>query len=135
MKYFSMVEMYQSATARFLHLNNEPQGEVVENIKALVRHVLDPARELLGRPIRVNSGYRSPQLNRILGGVGNSQHIKGEAADLYAGSPMMNKKLYEILLSLPFDQLIWERGNDEGPEWVHVSYRRNGKNRGEVLRL
>lgn len=134
MKYFTMAEMTNSAVARILHIGNKPDAEAAENLKALVMNVLDPARERIGMPIRVNSGYRSQQLNKAVGGVSDSQHLLGEAADVRVGSPEMNKRLYEVLLELPFDQLIWEQGSDVGPAWIHVSYKRNGKNRREVLR-
>lgn len=134
MKYFTMAEMTNSAVARILHIGNKPDAETAENLKALVMNVLDPARERIGMPIRVNSGYRSQQLNKAVGGVSDSQHLLGEAADVRVGSPAMNKRLYEVLLELPFDQLIWEQGSDVGPAWIHVSYKRNGKNRREVLR-
>lgn len=135
MKYFTIPELSDSAVARRLRINNKPDAEATKNLKELVRVVLDPARELLKMPIRVNSGYRSLSLNRAVGGVENSQHIYGEAADVSVGSVVANKQLFDILLRLPFDQLIWEKGNDEGPAWIHVSYRCNGRNRGEVLRL
>lgn len=134
MKYFTMAEMTNSAVARILHIGNKPDAEAAENLKALVMNVLDPARERIGMPIRVNSGYRSQQLNKAVGGVSDSQHLLGEAADVRVGSQAMNKRLYEVLLELPFDQLIWEQGSDVGPAWIHVSYKRNGKNRREVLR-
>lgn len=135
MKFFTLAELTDSATARILHISNKPTAEEVKNLEALVDNILDPARELLGMPIRVSSGYRAPRVNRAVGGVSNSQHMKGEAADISVGSLALNRKLYDVILSLPFDQLIWERGNDEGPAWVHVSYKRDGENRGEVLRL
>lgn len=135
MKFFSMAELTDSATARLLHIDNKPDTEALKNIEALVLNILDPARELLGVPIKVSSGYRSPELNRAVGGVSNSQHTKGEAADVNTGQPELNKKLYDILLAMPFDQLIWERGTDAAPDWLHVSYKRNGANRKEVLRL
>ena len=135
MKYFIIEELTDSAVARQLHIDNTPDKMCIQNLQALVEHVLDPAREALGKPIRVNSGYRCPRLNKCVGGVDNSQHIKGEAADIDTGHPAENKRLFEILLKLPFDQLIWERGNDKAPAWIHVSYKRNGNNRGEVLRL
>ena len=128
MKYFTMAEMTNSAVARILHIGNKPDAEAAENLKALVMNVLDPARERIGMPIRVNSGYRSQQLNKAVGGVSDSQHLLGEAADVRVGSQAMNKRLYEVLLELPFDQLIWEQGSDVGPAWIHVSYKRNGKN-------
>lgn len=133
MKYFIIEELTDSAVARQLHIDNTPDKMCIQNLQALVEHVLDPAREALGKPIRVNSGYRCPRLNKCVGGVDNSQHIKGEAADIDTGHPAENKKLFEILLKLPFDQLIWERGNKQGPAWIHVSYKRNGENRKEVL--
>ena len=133
MKYFIIEELTDSAVARQLHIDNTPDKMCIQNLQALVEHVLDPAREALGKAIRVNSGYRCPRLNKCVGGVDNSQHIKGEAADIDTGHPAENKKLFEILLKLPFDQLIWERGNKQGPAWIHVSYKRNGENRKEVL--
>lgn len=135
MKYFTMSELVHSAVARRLHYVNEPGTVERLNLEALVLNVLDPARERLGQSIYVSSGYRSPSLNVVVGGVANSQHTKGEAADVYTASPQGNRKLYEILLTMPFDQLIWERGDDDAPDWVHVSYCRSGRNRGEVLRL
>ncbi|MBO7317945.1 MAG: peptidase M15 [Bacteroidales bacterium] len=133
MKFFTIEELCDSAVARRLHLDNTPPALAIENLTALVEQVLDPARTILGKPIRINSGYRCEQLNKCVGGVSNSQHLCGEAADLYTGSTDGHRQLFEILLNLPFDQLIWERGNNRGPAWIHVSYRRNGDNRGEVI--
>ena len=82
MKYFNMSELTHSAVARSLHLDNHPPEEVCLNIEALVEHVLDPARELLGKPLYVSSGYRSARLNQAVGGAVNSQHLRGEAADV-----------------------------------------------------
>lgn len=133
MKYFTLQEFFHSAVARARRIPNTPDDSAIANLQALVDNVLDPARELLGLPISVNSGYRSPALNKAVGGVADSQHLLGQAADITTYSTVGNRRLYEILLKLPFDQLIWERGNDKGPAWIHVSYRREG-NRGEVLR-
>ena len=133
MIYFSIAELIDSALARQLHIDNTPTPEVVDNLTALVEHILDPARCALGSAIRVNSGYRCQTLNKCVGGAWNSQHLIGEAADLCTGSPQQNRKLFDILLNMPFDQLMWERGNRKGPAWIHVSYRRNGNNRGEVI--
>lgn len=133
MKYFTLQEFTHSAVARMQKIANTPDDTAIANLRALVEHVLDPARERLGQPVRVNSGYRCHALNRAVGGVPDSQHLLGEAADITTYSTTDNRRLYEILLTLPFDQLIWERGNDKGPAWIHVSYRREG-NRGEVLR-
>ncbi len=135
MKYFTIAELTDSAVARRVGFPNEPDNEAIENIKALIDNVLDPAREAYGAPVKVNSGYRCAKLNSMLGGVSDSQHLKGQAADLTTGTLTGNKRLYDILLDLPFDQLIWERGSAYGPAWIHVSYKRKGKNRGEVLFL
>lgn len=133
MKYFTIAELTDSALARQLHIDNTPTPEVTENLTALAVHILDPARESLQKPIRVNSGYRCKTLNKCVGGANNSQHLTGEAADICTESLQENRKLFDILLNMPFDQLIWERGNSQGPAWIHVSYRRNGNNRGEVI--
>ena len=103
------------------------------NVVALVEEVLDPAREILGRPIVVNSGYRCERHNRDVGGVRNSQHLRGEAADIApAGLPLTAdglQKLARILVEQNrFDQLIVY------PRFLHVSYKRNGGNRHQVLR-
>lgn len=135
MKYFTLSEFVDSMVARRYGIDNTPSAGAVANIEALVSYVLDPAREAYGAPVRINSGYRCRRLNTAVGGSARSQHLRGEAADLNTGSLQGNKRLYEILHNLPHDQLIWERGNDKGPAWVHVSYKRNGDNRGEELRL
>ena len=135
MKYFTLSEFVDSMVARRYGIDNTPSAGVIANIEALVSCVLDPAREAYGAPVRINSGYRCSRLNAAVGGSARSQHLRGEAADLNTGSLKGKKRLYELLRNLPHDQLIWERGNDKGPAWVHVSYKRNGDNRGEELRL
>ena len=105
-----------------------PDG-VEENLQALVREVLDPARAAYGKPISVNSGYRCQVHNKTVGGVANSQHMKGEAADISAGSIQATREVGKIIEQLgKFDQLIYY------PTFVHVSYKRNGGNRHQVLR-
>ena len=103
-----------------------------ENIRALVEEVLDPAREILGGPVTVNSGYRCAKHNREVGGVSASQHLRGEAADIApAGLPLTADGLQELARILVeqnrFDQLIVY------PRFLHVSYKRNGGNRHQVL--
>jgi len=135
MKYFTIEELTKSETANKLKIDNTPNEKVKENLTALVDNVLDPLRELYGKPIYVNSGYRCEKLNKIVGGVANSQHATGEAADIegYNRSVNENKKLFNLILTsdLPFDQLI----NENNFAWVHVSYKKNGKNRRQVLKL
>ena len=135
MKHFTISEMLKSDTAIKQRLWNGAPKEAEENLRALVDEVLDPLREAYGRPIRVNSGYRCPRLNTLVGGAPNSQHMRGEAADITAGSPEENLKLGRWLeASGKFDQLIYEQCDRNGnPRWIHVSWRR-GWNRKQVLR-
>lgn len=119
MKYFTIAELCRSTTADRLGINNRCHIEHVAKLTALVNNVLDPLREWYNRPIIVNSGYRSPELNAAVKGAKNSQHMAGEAADITAGSKEENKKLFEyIRKNLPFDQLIDEKDF----AWVHVSF-------------
>lgn len=127
-KYFTLEELTTTSTG----LLNAPSRIEIVNLSSLVSNVLDPAREILGKPIRVNSGYRSPAVNAKIGGAKTSQHCKGEAADLDSSD---NALLFRIIRdNFVFDQLIWESGDDNQPAWVHVSYRSMG-NRCEVLKM
>lgn len=131
MKHFTIDELCRSDTARSRGIDNTPTEEVRKNLTALVGNVLDPLRDWYGKPIYVNSGYRCPALNKAVGGVANSQHLTGQAADIDTRDTAENRKLMRrIEDSLDFDQLIWENGG----AWVHVSYRADGKNRRQVLR-
>ena len=130
MKHFTIEELCRSETAQRKGINNTPTDNVRKNLTALVDNVLDPLRDWYGKPIRVNSGYRCPALNKAVGGVANSQHLTGQAADIDTDDRAENRKLMKhIEDSLDFDQLIWENGG----AWVHVSYRSDGKNRRQVL--
>lgn len=131
MKHFTMGELLRSSTADAHGINNTCDISSASALKALAENVLDPAREAMGIPIYVNSGYRCPQLNRLVGGATNSQHTKGEAADITTGTKEGNKALFEYIRdNLPYDQLI----NEKDYSWVHVSYKKSG-NRKEVLSL
>ena len=130
MKYFSISEMLKSDTAIKQRLWNGAPNEAEENLRALVDEVLDPLREAYGRPIRVNSGYRCPKLNTLVGGTPNSQHMRGEAADIQpvVGNEADLPELARILIENgKFDQLIIY------PTFIHVSYRKLGWNRKQVL--
>ena len=127
-KNFTLEEMCASDTARRLGIINTPGEVEVENLQALCENVLQPLRDSIGRPIAINSGYRSVALNRAVGGSMKSQHLKGEAADLSGASGLLRPMFAAIIEEgLPFDQLIWEN------TWVHLSYSRVG-NRGQILR-
>ena len=138
MKYFTIEELTYSQTAVKKGIRNETTPEVEQNLIALVCVVLDPAREKWGKAIHVSSGYRCPELNKAVGGVPTSQHLKGEAADITAGSRRENAELGRLIVkSGCFDQVIFEQSNRECTEcdWIHVSWKRVGSNRRNVLRL
>ena len=119
-------------------IKNEPSAEERLNLEALVENVLDPARAEIGHAVGVSSGFRCKRVNdAIPGSSKTSQHVKGEAADLVAGGPHENLTLAQIIIRQgKFDQLILENvgRKDLWPQWVHVSYKRNGRNRGEILK-
>ena len=126
--------MMRSDTADRRGIDNRCSKEDAERLKKLIENVLDPLREAYGKPIKVNSGYRCPELNKAVGGSKTSDHMKGCAADI-VGTPNTkseNKRLFELVksLDLSFDQLIDEKGFS----WVHVSYR-EGNNRKQVLAM
>ena len=130
MKYFTYSELLKSDTALKHKLWNGAPKEAEENLRALVDMVLDPLREAYGRPIRVSSGYRCPKLNRLVGGSPNSQHTRGEAADIQpvVGNEGDLDELAQILIANgKFDQLILY------PTFIHVSYKRLGWNRKQIL--
>ena len=126
MKYFTVKELIRSETALQLGIDNTPPDSAVKALHELVNNVLDPLREAWGAPIWVNSGYRCPELNRIVGGTPSSQHQLGEAADITVGSPDNNRRLLALIkhLDLPVDQCI----DEKGCRWIHVSHRK-GRNR------
>ena len=139
MKHFTISELLYIPVAVERRLWNGANSEQEQNLKALVDKVLDPARERYGHRILVSSGFRCHELNRIVGGTPHSQHLQGEAADIYTDEGREgNLALGRIIVSLgDFDQLIFEHvnGKDLGPLWLHVSWRRNGGNRHEVRKL
>lgn len=132
-KYFTLQEMTASSTADSLGIvNTIPDDEIKNNIMSLIMKVLDPVREKYGQAIRINSGYRSPQLNAAVGGSNSSQHVKGQAADLTTGTKDGNKILFDIIREHgEYDQLI----DESDFAWVHVSYKRIGYNRKQILKL
>lgn len=133
MKYFTIAELTKSATASRRGIDNTPSSTIKANLIELVDKILDPLREAWGAPIIVSSGYRSPKLNRAVGGAKSSQHMYGQAADIRTVSdkPSENKKLFDLILklNLPYDQLIDEYGYN----WVHVSY--SPRNRKQILHI
>ena len=134
MKYFSIEELCASDTAERKKIDNTPNADARLRMQRLIEQLLDPIRAAWGGPISVNSGYRSPALNKAVRGVSNSQHMKGEAADITVGSQEANKQLFDLIVELrqngriSFDQLI----DETGYSWLHISFKSVG-NRNEVL--
>ena len=143
MKYFTIQELTYSSTAVAKRIDNTPPPEIKVKLMALVNNCLDPIREKWGKPINVNSGFRCPTLNndKDIKGVPTSQHTKGEAADITAGSPRENERLFNMIIAMrvageiEYDQLIDESGKSKIPySWIHISYKSSG-NRGQQLHL
>jgi hypothetical protein len=133
-KNFRLSEFIASQAAERNGISNLPGPEELENLKALVNHVLQPLRDAMEDAIFINSGYRNEEVNRLVGGVVNSQHTTGQAADIEIIS-IDNKELaqYIIDLGLPFDQLIlefYEPGNGPNTGWIHISFDRFANNGG-----
>ena len=126
-KNFSYSEFTKSDTAARKHIQNEiTTFEVRDNIKALVDNLLQPLRDAWGAPLFINSGYRSPELNKAVGGVATSMHTKGQAADVGCSNPYELAKLVKKL-NLQFDQMgLYDT-------FVHLSYRADGENRGQIF--
>ena len=127
-KHVTLAEFENSPTATTHGINNKMSESQIASAKLLCENVFEPLRLYLNTPIKINSGYRSAQLNKMIKGSLTSQHCKAEALDLHIGAKGFNF----IKDKLEFDQLIWEFGNDENPSWVHVSYSK--RNRKQVLK-
>ncbi|MCM1531533.1 MAG: D-Ala-D-Ala carboxypeptidase family metallohydrolase [Bacteroides sp.] len=131
-KYFALKDLIYSRKAEENHIPNQPSATARENLSQLAHNVLDPIRELWGAPLYVTSGYRSRRLNELVGGAENSQHTRGQAADLTTGTPEGNQKLFTLIeqSEIPFDQLI----DENHFQWLHISYSIRG-NRKQSLHL
>lgn len=125
---YKLDEFTQSATAKRLKIDNTPDNSVVNNIISLVQNVMQPLSDNYRGTIIITSGYRCEELNTAVKGSRTSQHMKGEACDFVCADKA--KAFNFIKNNLEFDQLIWEKGDDEQPQWVHVSFCK--KNRKEV---
>lgn len=137
--HFTIEELYASQTAKARGINNKPNVQQMINLVYLCAYVLEPLRVAMNEPIKIGSGFRSKELNKAVGGVYNSQHLKGQAADLCIdGDIKKGERWFEwIRTHCDFDQLIWEHNPKTGSYWVHVSfvYPDFGRNRKQVLRL
>ena len=134
----SVEEVSKSLTAKRKGVDNTPKGDHLNNLISIAQNIFQPIRNHFGAPIFVSSGYRSEALNKAIGGAKTSQHCKGEALDLdndAVGKPSNAEIFYFIYDNLDFDQLIWEFGDTtENPDWVHVSYVSEDKNRNRILK-
>lgn len=126
-------EATKSVTAIRNNISNTPTPEVLIRMKEVANACFEPLRKWYAKAIKVNSFFRCTLLNEKVGGSKTSQHVKGEAIDMDAGSRAENKKLYDwCKANLIFDQLIWEYGDGSGPDWVHISFRK-GNNRNQTV--
>ena len=124
--HFTLSDFIRSETAQAKGIDNTPSLEAVSNLQYLCQQVLEPLRVWLGKPIVINSGYRSSQLNQLVGGVSNSQHLTGEAADIRLPDKATGQLYAEYILEhCRFDQLLFEQ-NAKGTCWLHVSCKRKG---------
>ena len=134
--HFTIEELFASATAKAKGIDNTPNMQQMINLVYLAAYVLEPLRMAMDEPIKIGSGFRCQKLNKAVGGVYNSQHMKGQAADICIdGDIAKGKRWFNYIKDhLPFDQLIWEH-NAKGTYWVHVSFvfPDFGKNRHQVI--
>ena len=134
-KHVSLREGVFSQTATRRDLDNTPNEEQLENMKLVAEKVFEPLREWVGGPIKINSFFRGLPLNTAIGGAKSSQHMKGQAMDIDdTFGHATNAEMYNwVKENLDFDQMIWEFGTDENPNWVHISYVSPEKNRNRCL--
>lgn len=137
-EHLDLSELIRSESAKRRGIANMPTEAHIANLKLLAEKVFEPIRNNFRCPIHISSGYRSAELNKAVGGATTSQHSSGEAIDVdMDGSPngVTNKMVFDFIFkNLEFDQLIWEFGSAENPDWVHVSYESTGKQRKQVLK-
>ena len=135
-KHISIKESTRSITAERLGIHNFPSNEVLISMQLLANRIFEPLRTWVNGPIRINSFYRSSELNKAIGGSARSQHCKGQAIDLDdTYGHKTNAEMFEYIKSnLSFDQLIWEFGDDNNPSWIHVSYVNEESNRNRILK-
>ena len=135
-KHISYKEGVYSNTATRRGIDNTPNDEQLNNMELVANEVFEPLRAWVDGPIKINSFFRSPDLNTAIGGSHKSQHCKGQAMDIDdVFNKATNAEMYHFIKeNLDFDQIIWEFGNDDNPDWVHVSYVSEEKNRRRCLK-
>lgn len=135
--HISYTESVRSNTAKRKGIRNKPNEAQLGNMRRLAEHIFEPLRKHFGdKPIRINSFFRSIRLNKAVGGSSTSQHCKGQAIDIDdTHGHCTNKEMFDYIKeNLDFDQLIWEFGTNDNPDWVHISYVSQFQNRKIILR-
>ena len=135
-KHISYKEGTNSTTAIRRGIDNTPNDEQLDNMELIAEKVFEPLREWVGGPVKINSFFRCPDLNKAIGGSRKSQHCQGQAIDIDDTYKVVaNSDMYNYIKNnLDFDQLIWEFGDDDNPNWLHVSYVSPEKNRNRCLK-
>ncbi len=135
-KHITYKEAVRSNTALRLNIKNEPNDYQISNMVGIANHIFEPLREYVGGPIKITSMFRNEILNRAIGGAKRSQHMEGRAMDLDdTFGHKTNAEMYKFIKeNINFDQLVWEFGTDENPNWIHVSYVSDEENRNRCLK-
>ena len=135
-KHISYREGVRSNTATRKGIDNTPNTEQLDNMELIAEEVFEPLRAYVGGPIKINSFFRCPELNKAIGGSSKSQHCEGQAMDIDdTFGRCNNAEMYHFIKEhLDFDQMIWEFGDDDNPDWVHVSYVSPEDNRNRCLK-
>ena len=135
-EHISYKEGVYSTTAMRRDIDNDPNDDQLHFMELIAEKVFEPLREWVGGPIKINSFFRSPELNKAIGGSTTSQHCKGQAMDIDdTFGKATNAEMYNFIKeNLDFDQMIWEFGSDDNPNWVHVSYVSKEDNRNRCLK-
>ena len=135
-EHVSYKEGVYSTTATRREIDNTPNNEQLDNMELIAEKVFEPLREWVGGAIKINSFFRCPELNKAIGGSSKSQHCQGQAIDIDDTYGIVaNSEMYHYIKdNLDFDQLIWEFGDDDNPNWVHVSYVSKDSNRRRCLK-
>lgn len=133
--HFRLSEFLRSSTATARKIDNTPSLDVVSNLQQLCVNVLEPMREHVGQAVVISSGYRSPALNKAVGGSSTSQHMTGEACDIHIPDEETGKKWFTWMMdNLKFHQLIWEKSTPTSTRhWIHVAYKQDGHNAQHVI--